>query len=426
MQKIIKYFATTVIVLFILSIFGWTVMHITKGDKQYNAVISEPIKLLITFPDLFKATVKEVKTLPETFVKTPAGFKEINNLEIDVNALITYSTSDYKRTIELRNLRTDKSLYKWNVENPHNLQSRISDPLLLPNKEIVYSFTNGTGLTKIDSLGNQIWKQTDMVHHHSLNLDSTGNIWACSYIKENSGFLVYKGAINLDTTVYNFIDNSICQLDAQTGEILLHKSIAEILFENGLEHLIIKSDHPDDPFHLNDIEPALTTTKYYNEGDLFLSFRNISCILHYRPKTNKVIEVIEGAFYSQHDVDFIGDTAISIFNNNAHVVRKNTATTWSLAKDQKNYGTLYSNILGYNLKSKTFFYIANESFVENKIFTYTEGKAEQLPDGSVFVEEQNSGLLWVIKDEKVIYKGVYKSHHAGYHHLPNWTRIIND
>ena len=86
MQKIIKYFATTVIVLFILSIFGWTVKHMTKGDKEYTAAISEPIKLLIDFPDLFKASVKEVKTLPETFVKTTEGFNSINNLEIDVNA----------------------------------------------------------------------------------------------------------------------------------------------------------------------------------------------------------------------------------------------------------------------------------------------------------------------------------------------------
>jgi hypothetical protein len=426
MQKVIKYFATTVIVLFFLSIFGWTVKHIAKGDKQYSSIISEPIKALIDFPDLFKASVKEVKTLPATFIKTPENLNAFNNLESNVNALITYSTSDSKRTIELRNLKNNETLYQWNVNNPHNPQSRIMDPLLLPNKEIVYSYNGVTGLIKIDSLGNQIWKQPKMVHHHALNLDSIGNIWACSYLKDGGEFLVYKGTIKLDTADYNFIDNSICYLDANTGEILVHKSIADILLENKLEHLIIKSDHPDDPFHLNDIEPALSSTEHYHQGDLFLSLRHISCILHYRPSTNKVIEVIEGAFYSQHDVDIISDSTLSLFNNNSHIVRKNTSTTWRAAKDQKDYGTFYSNVIGYNLNTKAFFDISRKAFDNNSIFTYTEGKAEQLPDGSIFIEEQNSGLIWVLKDDKAIYKGVYKSQHEGYHHLPNWTRIIND
>ena len=426
MQKIIKYFATTVIVLFILSIFGWTVKHMTKGDKEYAAAISEPIKLLIDFPDLFKASVKEVKTLPETFVKTPEGFNSINNLEIDVNALITYSNSDTKRTIELRNLKNDESLYKWNVKNPHKPQSRIMDPLLLPNKEIVYSYNGVTGLIKIDSLGNQIWKQPKMAHHHSLNLDSIGNIWACSYRKENGAFIIYKGKFSIDNQSYNFIDNTICHLDINTGEILFHKSIADILVENELEHLILRSDNAEDPFHLNDVEPAMTTTENYKEGDLFMSFRNLSCLMHYRPSTNAVIEIIKGPFYSQHDVDILSDSTISIFNNNSHTIKQNTANGWRVAKEQKDYGTFYSNVVGYNLNSKKFFDISSKAFIDNSIFTYTEGKAEQLPDGSIFIEEQNSGLIWVLKNDEVIYKGVLKSQHEGYHHLPNWTRIIND
>ena len=83
-------------------------------------------------------------------------------------------------------------------------------------------------------------------------------------------------------------------------------------------------------------------------------------------------------------------------------------------------------MIGYNLNTKEFFDISKKAFSDNSIFTYTEGKAEQLPDGSIFIEEQNSGLIWVLKDDEAVYKGVYKSQHEGYHHLPNWTRIIND
>jgi len=61
---------------------------------------------------------------------------------------------------------------------------------------------------------------------------------------------------------------------------------------------------------------------------------------------------------------------------------------------------------------------------QEQIMTFSEGLQEFLPDGSVFVEEQNSGVLWVLGDDGVLYKDVLASHHDGYHHLPNWTRII--
>ena len=60
-----------------------------------------------------------------------------------------------------------------------------------------------------------------------------------------------------------------------------------------------------------------------------------------------------------------------------------------------------------------------------EIFTKTEGLQEFINPNTYFVEEQNSGLLWIIRNDEVIYKNVFKSQHEGYHHLPNWTRIIN-
>ena len=51
-----------------------------------------------------------------------------------------------------------------------------------------------------------------------------------------------------------------------------------------------------DPFHLNDIQPALETTENWLQGDLFLSIRDQSMVMHYRPSTNEVINIIEGSF----------------------------------------------------------------------------------------------------------------------------------
>ena len=73
------------------------------------------------------------------------------------------------------------------------------------------------------------------------------------------------------------------------------------------------------------------------KGDLFLSIRNLSAIIHYRPKTNKVINYIVGPFIQQHDVDIISDKEISIFNNNNSFINNQ-----------------YSEVLIYNFETRVF------------------------------------------------------------------------
>ena len=76
---------------------------------------------------------------------------------------------------------------------------------------------------------------------------------------------------------YEIIDEAITKVSAD-GLILYQKSIAEIFLENDLEYKISKHSTFDylDPFHSNDIQPALNDTKYWNKGDLFISLGSIS------------------------------------------------------------------------------------------------------------------------------------------------------
>lgn len=231
--------------------------------------------------------------------------------------------------------------------------------------------------------------------------------------------------INGRKVYYN--DYTVTKIDNESGKILFNKSIGDILKENGISNYLIKAPNPKDPIHLNDVQPALKTTRYYKEDDIFISLRDMSLILHYRPSTNELINVIEGPFISQHDVDIINDSTVAIFNNNFYV--KWTNDTKNPPKNKKrllNSGKFYSNIVCYDLKNKKFFFVGKEAFIKNKIRTNTEGLQEFIDSTTYFVEEQNSGILWVIRDDKVIYKNVFKSQHEGHHHLPNWTRIIEN
>lgn len=424
MEKFFLRLSIFVLSLFGLSAFGWLVKHHSQGDPILGENLGNGLLAYVGFLDLFEQTVEEVQKLPETFVPTPADFEPINELDQELLALICYSNKDKGRSAEIRNLQNDESLHRWDIPNPFQAHDRIMDPLLLPNKQLVYSYNGVTGLFCIDSLGNEVWNQDTIAHHHSLNLDSAGNIWACSYTKQNGGFIIYKGFYKLAGRELRYIDNTISQLNPQTGHILFHKSVSAILVDNGLENLILKSGNIEDPIHLNDVQPALKTTDYYHEGDLFLSFRNLSAIIQYRPSTNQVIRLIEGQFYGQHDVDFLNDSTIIFFNNNAHIYWANCPNNYAIADEQIYLGDLYSNTLAYDLKNEKLFVFESEVYRENGIHTFSEGMQEVLADGSLWVEEQNSGLLWVFKDGKPIYRNVLKSHHPNHHHLPNWTRIL--
>lgn len=426
MKKVLSSLSTLVVILFFLSTFGWLVKSITQGEKILGETASDALITFVSFFDLFEESVEEVKKLPETFVPTPQDFQPVNQLEEDLFALISYSNAEKNRTVELRNLKDNNVLWDWDIKNTQQEHDRLMDPLLLPNKTLVYSFNGVTGLFALDSAGNKLWHQDTIVQHHAMNLDSAGNIWACTYTEENHWYIIYQGLYQSDGKDLRYIDNSVSRLDPKTGEVTFHKSISEILMDNNLSNLIIKSANIEDPLHLNDVQPALKTTDYYQEGDLFLSLRNVSTILHYRPSTNKVLEVIEGLFYSQHDVDFLDDHTIYFFNNNSHTFRPEVPSNWKTGEKIKDLGAFYSNIMAYDLAKKRFYTLEDSSFAANKIFTLTEGMSEVLDNGNIFVEEQNSGLLWVLKEGEVVYKNVIPSHHAGHHHLTNWTRIIKN
>jgi len=420
MKRILKTFSLIVIVLFILSIFGWMASHIAVGDKKFG-FLTKPVKFLYGFPDLFSQSVEELRSLPKTFIPTPDDFKAVNKLDTDFYVLSSYSDTSDSRSVVLLNLKNDSVLYKWTVSNPYMEHDRIVNPLVLQDKSLLYFFEGVSGLIRVDSLCNTIWIQDSIKVHHSMNLDHNGNIWICSFAPVNQA----TGAYQLDGRRVFFKDNYITKLDAETGRILFHKSVTAILTENNLSQHLLKSPRVLDPLHINDVEPALKTTAYYLEGDLFISARNPSFIMHYRPATNRVIQMIEGPFVSQHDVDILDDSSLVIFNNSSYSVWSSESQPWP--KDSSKLaiaGNFYSNIVHYSYENGRLSFIGDSIFRANAIYTFTEGLMEFTDSSTYLVEEQNSGLIWIIKDDEVIYKDVFRSQHEGYHHLPNWTRVV--
>lgn len=420
MKKLVKALAIGVLSLAILSLFSWISIQVSKQDKEFG-ILTKPIKYLYTFPDLFVESVEEVKTLglPPTFLKTPEGFVPINELENDLIVLTAYSDTNNSRSVALINLRNDSLLYKWTFGQPILDHERIFHPLLLPKKDLVYSYS-GKDLVRVDSMSNVVWKQDGIWPHHSKEVDSNGDIWMSTYPR------VYypTGTYNINGRKVFYKDEFITKVDGETGEILFQKSMTEILRENNLSNYLLKSENPTDPIHTNDVEPALKTTEFYQKDDLFISVKQMSAIFHYRPSTNEILNVIEGPFVGQHDVDFYDDSSLVFFNNNYYTEAKVEKFNIRDSTKITTVGDLYSGIVRYDFTTQSYSFLAETAFREHRIFTKTEGLIDFYEPNTCFVEQQNDGVLWVIKDDKVIYKNVLQSFHQGYHHLPNWTRII--
>ncbi|MFM1874397.1 MAG: hypothetical protein RL266_134 [Bacteroidota bacterium] len=422
MKHITKILALVIVGLALLSLFGWMSYHISKQDRDFG-FLTEPIKKLYSFPDLFVESVEEAKTLglPKTFMRTPEEFDPINNLEKDLFVLSAYSDTGNSRTVAVINLKNDSILHKWTFNEPILEYERTVHPLLLPGKGLVYSL-NGKNLVRVDSASNVVWEQNTIWPHHSKELDSDGNIWLSTY----PAIFQFTGEYRVNGRSFYFKDEFLTKVDAATGEILFQKSIADILRENGLSSYLLKSETPDDPIHTNDVEPALKTTEFYQQHDLFISTKQMSAIIHYRPSTNQVVNVIEGPFVGQHDVDFYGDSSLVFFNNNYHMSASSAEPSIQEPSKVADAGDIYSSIVRYDFATDSCSLLEADVFTQHRIFSRTEGLIDFYEPNTCFLEQQNAGVLWVIKENEVVYKNVLRSFHDGYHHLPNWTRIVKN
>ncbi|HAG48763.1 MAG TPA: hypothetical protein DCL07_02290, partial [Cryomorphaceae bacterium] len=352
-QKWISGLATGIVVLASLSLFGWSVKQVSTGKSTWPTWIQAPLQSFVGFLDLFEAAKQEVSEYPKTFVRTPEDFVPINTLEEDVTILTSYHNEENTRTVALINLRTGETLKTWTVEQLAIPQDRIVHSIMLPDSSLIYGLDWYSGLIRIDKNSQRIWHQDSIIHHHGKNLAADSTIWACSYEKEAGKPLYYRPIFKTGMAAFPYLDNHITQIHAYSGEVLYHKSLTEILVENELTHLLVKSESPGDPIHVNDIEPALHDGPYFCQGDLFISARNGSWIMHFRPSTGKVIRLLEGPFYSQHDVDIESDSTLTVFNNNCLQNERPTPNKWPMSDRAYEVGSFSSQVVRIHLNRRS-------------------------------------------------------------------------
>lgn len=379
-------------------LFGAGVHHVMTGSKQLGS-FGEGLLTVAEFPSLATEAINELKAGTKLVTKNRYpeldGFKKSGEIQAGVKEddgyllLSSYDKDVGQSTVELIRIKDQTVIHKWvpdiaeltrldTAKSEHKKKLvkssfRMVNPLLLNNGDLV--FQDRAALFEIDLCSKVNWS-VDGVFHHSIELDAAGNIWAPSILEPSS----FDGKLT-------FRDDAISQISPQ-GELLFIKSIAKILEENGYLGLLAASFKVD-PVHLNDIQPALTDSKFWKKDDLFLSSRNNSTVMLYRPSTNKIIWLRTGPWLNQHDVNFVGDHEITVFGNDVidSPPRKNAKATRRVLINGHN------NVYRYNFLTDTMSTPFNDIMKSMKVRSKTESRATLLENGDVFIEEQNNGRI---------------------------------
>jgi len=427
-QKIISFVSKLVLLLAGLCIFAWAVWQANEGNGKLG-FLEKPLATFATFPSLAMEVTKEIEK-PERLLNYDPNFPNINTLDYDVYALnAAFETSEWK--IRLANLRTDSVLLEWHLgEENYNNTGRVfshaepRSPILLSDRSIVIHNDESWNLFRLDEQSNILWHNTDHQYHHGINLDHEGNIWACTSneVQMLKNKMIYR-------------DNSITKIDVGTGDVLFHKSISEIFIENDMPYVLHGqanevSRKGFDPLHLNEVEPVLNDGTHWKKGDLFISLRDRSMIFLYRPSTNEILKVIQGPFYNQHDIDVRSDSTVSLFNNNVtslgkldHPGERTRSDDHLLPNTTLN---LNAQVLIYNFNSDTFTAVFPEKFIENNVYTATQGLHHFMANGDLFVESQEEGKIYLFNEGETSIKRYYNDPINNHIEHTHWIRIYEE
>lgn len=430
-MKKIKFISFLILAIAALSIFSYTVKLVNLHPNNmgwYGCFVYR----LSNFPEkvIEVSQSNEVHGIPHTFQLADSSLKKVNKLEKSLFILNPFwNRSNDQWEVRLLDLKNDSLVFKWTLNDDYFTASERKyatsaprAPLIGKNKNLVNFQSDSKNLIRLDSLSKKIWKNVDFTFHHSLNFNSDSTlIFACA---TKPGFIEDELK---NQPEYSFKDDIVTIIDYSNGKTIKTISVIDILLKNQLHGLAFGSNSnntaSDDPIHLNDIEEVSINGNLMKKGDLFLSCRNKSMILHYRPETDSLIRVIQDPFLNQHDIDIQSDSVISLFNNNM-VFQEGTK---SYKGDLKpSFYTSNSNIVEFNLSSNKFLTRHNEVMNKFELRTSFQGQHEYLASKRLVLEIQNKGIIAVFNEnEELILFHTLDNDFEGYIQRPNWIRVYD-
>jgi hypothetical protein len=430
MKKTFKffYFSFCLIFLYLLNTILWCYLTrsvILEDERYVPDFMSNKISFFSNFPHEVNQFYRELRYW---ISGDPARLIKEKKVREDDRAIRSFPNKDdsgyllfsgldskeKKSLIKLIRISDGMEVIKWNPDwdliLKKSTQKKFADyvtlesaravhPVLLDNGDIIFSAV--TSLVKMSPCSSEpIWL-TDQIVHHSVEVDDEGNIWAPSVDDFTwDGLQKLRGSIR---------DDAIAKF-SKDGKFLSKISILKIFYDNNLLALAIGSNgyglNPD-PIHLNQISIAPFDTRHWQKGDLLISARHLSTVFLYRPNTNKIIWYKTGPWLYQHSARFVDDHRISIFSNNVVSIKK--GVQGFLREDDIN------RVFLYDFDNKQVSEPYENLLKKDRPRTITQGRAEVLNDGGLFLEDTEAGRYLRYSTDKLMWSKInnYDNNHVG-------------
>lgn len=368
--------------------FGVTVLDGTKGAKRFG-MLSKAALFLAEMPKTIQTALKAGDRMQAGdwghFDGKPTGWTPRSGRMPEIDGYLLQSRYDgtrHRHVIELISMQTWKVRHTWvtdaeRMNEGFERASRFTEATNWNSQfyRAIHPFLTADGgliikdhtapLLRLDPCGRRKWIVNGKLFHHSTEADADGNLWVPSIVEPT----------RIENASDELFEDEIVEVGAG-GSIKYQKSVASILMDHHLNHLLFTNGrYVADPVHLNDIQPVLVDGPYWKRGDLFLSLRNISAIMLYRPSTDQIVWMKQGPWISQHDVDILDDHRISVYDNHAE------------DRGQGPFVETNSHIVAYDFATDSVSEILPKVMAGEQIRTLAAGLYTALPGGYHMIED---------------------------------------
>ena len=274
--------------------------------------------------------------------------------------------------VELIDMDRRRIVHSWKLlpdANPAQLH-------VLPDGSLI---SGGRSMTyRMDACSNVVWSQP-MEAHHSYERGVDGNFWSPWYVVPNT----------IPHTNPDFVEDGFIRF-SPAGDVLSRITLSGALMRAGHGHLLygLAAHAYGSPFHMNDVEPVLQDGPFWRRGDLFVSLRNSSVVLLYRPATDEVLWLQAGPWQLQHDVDVLSDSEISVYSNNTFVDENGDERVWGA-----NEVHVHDFATGETRSPW------REAMRRHDVRTRRRGGATLFGDGGVMLEEADQGRVLMLSPD---------------------------
>jgi hypothetical protein len=394
---------------------SWSVWHVKDNGKLIPEPLAKFVINFASFPSNVYHTINPTSVPynifdPRQITDTTSqdGIKlYTDSLNLSsTNLLISTFLSSSEIEFKLIHIPDGKLIKKWGgatIEDgsflqKENTNNRTNHPLMMIDSSIIIKNTDQKELFSLSKDKKINWVNKDLVFHHSIEQENDSTIWIPSIVENPSHY-----------KISGFRHDAICAVDPRNGKVKFIKSVADILIENGYQALL-DLYYEDDAIHLNDIQPALYSSKYWQKGDLLISMRHRNTVALYRRSTNKILWLKTGPWLAQHDCDFVDGKTIMVFGND-----------FLRQKDSLING--HNDIYFYDFENNKITTPYTKVMKQLEIKTKSEGRCDLLSNGDLFIDESNNGKLYIINKDsvKMIYTERYDKNHIK---MFNWVRPI--